>query len=172
MTPPPTLPDQACRQRFFEQISPQTDPELVHLLGLLRTVSHALYRIGESRLEPVNLSYAQYRVLMALLYSEQMEGQPSLNPSEISRLHGTSRNTISALIRSLEAAGLVERRLDLGDRRKFNICLTARGRDIVEQQTDQLFAAMAQAFTVLDGEERAIFGRLLTKLATTLTPSP
>lgn len=157
-------------QCFVQEISPQTNPELVRLIGQLRTVSHALYQIGETNLEPVGLSYAQYRVLMALLFSERMEQQPSLNPSEISRLHSVNRNTVSALIRRLEELELIERELDTADRRKFNIRLTEAGRRVVQQHTHRLFDALQAALADLTAEEIAAFGQILAKLNVALNP--
>lgn len=118
------------------------------------------------------MSVAQYRILMTLLFSEQSEGRAALNPSEISRMRGTSRNTISALIRSLEQDGLVARELDPHDRRKFNIGLTDAGRDAVRRHADAHFALVEAVFAVLDEEEVAVFGRILTKLTAAVPDQP
>ena len=113
--------------RFSQELSPETNPEVIRLMGQLRMVSHSLYVSSEQNLSESGLSYAQYRILVSLLYNEMIEGNPTLNPSEISHMQGTSRNTVSALIRSLEEAALIVRELDADDRRKFNIRLTDAG---------------------------------------------
>jgi DNA-binding MarR family transcriptional regulator len=150
--------------RFFQGLNPATNPETLRLMGQLRQVAHSMYQVSESSLQAADLSYAQYRVLMALLFSEQIEGRGSLNPSEISRMQGTSRNTISSLIRSLEGASLVERELDPQDRRKFNICLTDAGRRIVHDHAHSHSSLIDSVFDVLDDTEVRDFGRILTKL--------
>ena len=150
--------------RFLSELSPETDAETMHLMSQLRSVAHAMYRIGESSLDETKLSMAQYGLLMTLLFSERMEGKSAMNPSEISRRRGTNRNTISALVRTLEADGFIERELDQDDRRKFNIRLTDSGRNLVEEHAHGHFNTMNQVFASLTKAERAALGKILTKL--------
>lgn len=157
--------------RFFHQISPETNSETLHVLGELRRVSHSMYQLGESSLEDAGLSYAQYRVLLLLLFSEEIEQCNALNPSQISRRQGTNRNTVSALLRHLEKDGLVERELDPHDRRKFNIRLSEAGRQLVRAHAHNHFQTMHNVFAVLDAEEVDWFGRILAKLNTQLERS-
>lgn len=150
--------------QFSQMLSPQSDPRVMELMGKLRTVSHAIYQRGESSLNEAGLSFAQYRVLLGLLFSEEIEGRDGLNPSEISERQGTNRNTISSLVRSLESADLITRALDPNDRRRFNICLTAAGRALVREHATAHFATVDEIFGVLDEQEMADFGRILDKL--------
>lgn len=149
---------------FLSDLSPETDAETMHLMSQLRSVAHAMYRIGESSLDETKLSMAQYGLLMTLLFSERMEGKAGMNPSEISRRRGTNRNTISALVRTLEADGFIKRELDQNDRRKFNIRLTDTGRNLVQDHAHDHFGAMNRVFASLTKEERQNLGRILTKL--------
>jgi DNA-binding MarR family transcriptional regulator len=96
--------------------------------------------------------------------SEAIQGRDELNPSEISEIQGTSRNTISALIRSLEENGLVERRLDQQDRRRFNISLTEAGQDLLKQHARQHFEMIGNCFTSLDETERDNLRLIMLKL--------
>jgi DNA-binding MarR family transcriptional regulator len=89
-----------------------------------------------------------------------------LNPSEISERHGVSRNTVSALIRTLEEDGLVARSLDPDDRRKFNITLTENGRSLVTGHARQHFQTISQCFGTLSSEEQETLRQLLNKLNT------
>ncbi len=108
-------------QRLVQTLNPKIDPTVMRLMDEMRLVAHALRLIGEDSLEASGLTYAQFRVLMALFVAAEIEGRDELNPSEISQRQGTSRNTISTLIRSLEEDGCIERRLDQADRRRVNI---------------------------------------------------
>lgn len=163
-----SLPSAEKRQKwmaFVQMLSPQIDPHAVRLMDELRMVSHTLYQIGESSLAAAGLSYAQYRILMGLYFAEKMEGRSELNPSEISDRQGTSRNTISSLIRSLEDEGLVERHLDKTDRRKFNICLTAAGRQMVSDHASRHMDVVGTCFGTLTAEEQDVLSELLAKLS-------
>lgn len=151
---------------FVESLNPEIDPITVRLMEKMRMVSHIFYQIGESSLTAAGLSYAKYRILMNLMFCEEMEGRDELNPSEISERQGTSRNTISALIRDLEEEGLVERRLDQNDRRKFNIRLSEAGRELVRTHASRHLHMVGQCFGVLNTEEQETLNQMLTKLGT------
>jgi DNA-binding MarR family transcriptional regulator len=130
----------------------------------LRQVAHQLYRLNETSMEAAELSYAQYRVLMHLAFHEWLGDTDGLNPSEISAHQGTSRNTISALIRGLEEAGLIERRLDEADRRRFFIRLSEAGRRKVRDHANRHLQLAAQVFSVLSSDEMERLSGLLRKL--------
>ena len=87
-----------------------------------------------------------------------------MNPSAISAQQGTGRNTVSALIRSLEDDGLIERRLDDNDRRRFNIALTDAGRQRVRQHANSHMQFVDHIFAAFSAEEMETLGGLLQKL--------
>lgn len=150
---------------FVQRLNPDIEPQAVRLMDEMRMVSHTIYQIGESSLQNTGLSFAKYRVLLGLLFSEEIEGRPELNPSEISARQGTSRNTISGLIRTLEDEGLVERRLDQNDRRKFNIRLSATGRELVQRHAHRHMSTIGGCFSSLTAEEQSTLSHLLKKLS-------
>ncbi|HCB50734.1 MAG TPA: hypothetical protein DEP47_14765 [Chloroflexi bacterium] len=155
------------REQWMELIHvlhPDVDPGSIRLMDEVRQTAHSLRIIGKHSLAAAGLSYAKYRLLMSLMVSEEFDGRAELNPSEISERQGTSRNTISALIRDLEIDGLIERRLDQNDRRKFNIRLTDAGREKVREHAGEHFMAIADCIGVLDKEEMETLSHLMTKL--------
>ncbi|MCA9972217.1 MAG: winged helix-turn-helix transcriptional regulator [Anaerolineales bacterium] len=151
--------------RFVQSLSPEIDPRAVRLMDELALVSRSIYHVSETSLEEAGLSFAQYRVLMHLFFAEQMGDRGELNPSEISDRQGVSRNTTSALIRNLEDDGLVERRLDPDDRRRFNISLTANGRSLVSDYARQHLATIGSCFAVLSSDEQETLSQLLHRVA-------
>lgn len=151
---------------FVRTLSPEIDPKAMGLMDEVRFVSRAIHHVGAQSLDEAGLSFAQYTVLMHLLFAEEMGDRGELNPSEISHRQGVSRNTISALIRSLEEDGLVERRLDPNDRRRFNISLTEEGRARVTAYARQHLAKMGSCFSVLTDQEQESLYHLLRKVRT------
>ena len=149
---------------FVQTRHPEIDPKSIQLMDEMRQVAHLLRQMGENSLTTAGLSYAKYRLLMGLMISEDYEGKVGLNPSEISERQGTGRNTISALIRDLEGDGLIERTLDLQDRRKFNIRLTLAGRDKVGQHSKNHLETIANCFDILDQDEKIYLAKLITRL--------
>lgn len=149
---------------FVQALSPEIDPKAIGLMDEMRFVSRAIHHVAEQSLNDAGLSFAQYKVLMYLLFAEQMGDRGELNPSEISNRHGVSRNTMSSLIRNLEDAGLVERELDPDDRRRFNISLTENGRSLVTDYARQHLANVGSCFSVLSAEEQETLSQLLRKV--------
>ncbi len=150
--------------KFAQSIDTDITPQAVRIMGKWRRISHALHQVGTASLADSGLSEAQYLVLMSLYMSEQIDGRTELNPSEISKWRGTTRNTISSLIRGLEKEGFVERHLDQQDRRKFNICLTATGRRKVSKHAQQQFSTVGSCFNKLSTAEQNTLDNLLIKL--------
>ncbi|HFQ93159.1 MAG TPA: MarR family transcriptional regulator [Anaerolineae bacterium] len=153
---------------FVQSISPDISPQAVRIMGQWRRVSHAVQQIGQASLADSGLTEAQYLALMSLYINEKIEGRSEMNPSEISKWRGTSRNTTSALIRRLEDAGYIERRLDEQDRRKFNIALTEAGRAKVSQYAHMQFEIVGGCFNALSDAEQSQLGDLLVKLSQNL----
>lgn len=149
---------------FAESLHAAGDPRAMRLMDQLRQVAHQMYRLGETSLNEAGLSSAQYRVLMSLLFDEWLGNVGGMNPSEISAQQGTGRNTVSALIRNLEDDGLIERRLDESDRRRFNIGLTETGRQRVRQQATRYFQFAGGIFHGFTAEEMETLSTLLQKL--------
>jgi MarR family 2-MHQ and catechol resistance regulon transcriptional repressor len=151
-------------QGFMRSVHPEGNPQAAQLMEELRRVAHQLYQLGEASLASAGLSYAQYRVLMSLMFCEWAGADDGLNPSEISAHQGTSRNTVSALIRQLEDDKFVDRHLDNDDRRRFNIHLTDAGRQIVLDHVGRHAQMIDALFSVLSPEEIETLSRLLHAL--------
>jgi len=149
---------------FAESLYAAGEPRAMRLMDQLRQVSHQMHRLGEASLDEAGFSSAQYRVLMSLLFDEWLGHHDGMNPSEISDQQGTGRNTVSALIRSLEEDGLIERRLDENDRRRFNIGLTEVGRQRVRQQANRYMQFADGIFAAFTTEEMDRLSALLQKL--------
>lgn len=149
---------------FMQAIEPDISPQAVRLIGDVRRIGYALQQISQASVAESGLSHSQYQILLSLYMQEQVYGRSQLNPSEISRVHGTTRNTVSSLIRSLEDDGLIERRLDKQDRRKFNICLTENGRALVNQFAQKHIRIVGGCFNSLSQEQQAILAQLLDQV--------
>jgi DNA-binding MarR family transcriptional regulator len=124
-------------------------------------VSHQIHQLSASSLEEARISYPQYRILMGLYFCEWAGKCDGLNPSQISDQQGTSRNTVSALIRGLEDQGLVERYLDQADRRRFNIHLTEAGRRLIINQAGRHAQMINNLFSALSADESELLRNLL-----------
>lgn len=166
------LHDKERRQKwmaFVQNFHPNIDPQTIRLMDEMGFVARSLHHLREQSIEAAGLSFAQYGVLMHLFFAEQMGDHGELNPSEISERQGVSRNTMSSFIRNLEDEGLVERRLDPDDRRRFNISLTEDGRSLVATYMHDHLDTVEQCFSGLNAAERETLFTLLQKLGMHVT---
>jgi DNA-binding MarR family transcriptional regulator len=161
----PTPPSPHRRWRELAQLlNPDIDPTTLQIWEEFYRVAYTLRRIGEGSLAAAGLSHPQYRILLSLLRAEHFGDEGGLNPSEISRTLGVSRNAVSALVRSLEQAGLIARSLDPADRRRFDLTLTEAGRDLARRHARHHTATIGRCFESFDEGERGELARLLHKL--------
>lgn len=87
----------------------------------------AFNRLYKPILDPLGLTYPQYLVMMALW---EKDGQ---GVGELGDLLFLESNTLTPLIKRLEAAGLVKRARDTEDERQVRVSLTASGRELLKQ---------------------------------------
>ena len=93
------------------------------LRRLTLTLEQLRHRYGE-------IAGVGYTDVMALgnLYADG-----PLSAADLATRLGITRSSVTALMDRLEAAGLVERRADPGDRRRLRLTLTAQGREAVQR---------------------------------------
>lgn len=87
----------------------------------------AFNRLYKPILDPLGLTYPQYLVMMALW---EKDGQ---GVGELGDLLFLESNTLTPLIKRLEAAGLVKRARDMEDERQVRVSLTAGGRELLKE---------------------------------------
>jgi len=87
----------------------------------LYTVSRLITQCYQPWLSKMNLTYTQYIVLMVLW---EKDSQPV---NDIAKRLYLETNTVTPLIKRLEAAGIVTRKKDQADARKTIVSLTAKG---------------------------------------------
>jgi DNA-binding MarR family transcriptional regulator len=138
---------------FIREVSPEADPTSVILFGLMQHTNNLLLQAAEKHLDTAGLSWAKMRLLINLHRAEK-HGAACMQPSELSELQGISRNTVSALIASLEEDGLISRELHDTDRRKFLIRLTPEGRKLLKAKLKGQFMFVTSCFEELTAAER------------------
>ena len=153
------------REQFHRMLTEHgiTHPQGVEMSRLIKMAANAYETILADFLRDENLSGPRYRLLFRLYMEEKRTGGGVL-PSYLSKTQNVSRNTISALLRSLEDQGLIVRTLDPDDRRQFNIQLSAAGRELVKTSTPEHVKFLNQLLSDLSSEEQNQLADLLVKL--------
>ena len=88
----------------------------------LYSTSRAITQAYKSLLDPLNLTYSQYVVMMALWEHD------GLVISKIAEATGIGNATLSPLLKRLESNGYIKRQSEDRDERKKRIALTRAGR--------------------------------------------
>lgn len=91
----------------------------------LYSATLAMQQAYRPLLEPLGLTYPQYLVLSALW---TFDAPPTVG--EITRTVQLESNTLTPLLKRLEAMGLLERNRDPADERQVRVALTAEGEDM------------------------------------------
>ena len=121
----------------------------------------AMTRLYKPLLEPFNLTYPQYLVLTAL---SEKDG---VKVGELGDRLQLETNTLTPLVKRLEAAGLVSRQRDKADERVVRVALTAQGQDVVTA-AHACIPQKVLAATGLSAEELQDLNRKLKTLQTAL----
>ena len=86
-----------------------------------------VHRVLSQLLATLDLSLAQHEILLMI------RQHPGLTQMELSERLLVVKSNVSALLKKLEARGLVDRTQDAQDGRNKNLHLTSRGERLVEQ---------------------------------------
>ncbi len=150
--------------RIVEQWSrerPDLDFDALAVLGRLFRVSELADTALATGLADERDERGWFDVLAALRRS----GAPyALNPTELSRTMLLSSGGTTKRLDRLEAAGLVERRPDPGDRRGTLVRLTRRGKALIDRAVARHVANEEAILRVLTSAEQRSLDRLLRKL--------
>jgi DNA-binding MarR family transcriptional regulator len=136
------------------------DRQAMEMVLLMHRVTNAVvYDLESTVHRPAGWSWSAFRAVFTLWVSGGLE------PSKLAEQSGMSRQAVSALAKTLEVDGLIERHAVSGDGRSVSLALTTEGRDQIERifrlhnQREQRWAS------ILTDDERNTLTTLLNKLA-------
>lgn len=125
---------------------------------LLNDVARMIRAFTAEALAPLGISPRQASILFALsarrVYSQQALGE----------LLGIDRTSMVAFINKLEAMELVSRKINAGDRRVYDVSLTAKGEGLVAQVDQIVRDAQRRFLHPLTEAETEQLSQLLFKL--------
>ena len=130
---------------------------------LLSDTARLMRRDFERRARPVGLTRAQWQALFNLARNE------GCNQATLADLLDVEPITLARVIDRLEASGLVERRLDPGDRRARLLFLGERAHPLLEELRALGAETREVALAGISEEERHQLARLLTRMRANLS---
>lgn len=132
-----------------------------NLIGYhLRVAQEASFQAFAKAAGKADLKPGWYALLTALAETE------SMTPSELSRICGRDRSTLTSSLKSLVNRGLIERRWNPEDQRSYSVRLTEEGR----RMQARLYAIATIHDRRLDeivGEDKAVLLAVLGRIAAT-----
>ena len=140
-----------------------SEEEGAQLAEALRAVQWRLRRRSHAELEDLGVTPAQGRLLRVVARCEEPPRMGQL----AERLHIAPRS-VTDLVDPLEAAGLLRREQDPGNRRAWRLVLTDDGHRVDAELRRRTAASAAAAFGVLDPGERTALLRLLRRVEAAL----
>ena len=126
---------------------------------LLRTGSDLLAAF-ETILGRSGLSQGRFLTLIVM----NRTPDEAVNPSTLAHKVGVKRATMTGLLDGLVKDGLIERRAHPQDRRKIGVCLTACGRQILDDMLPDYYRHIARLMAFLTEGERQTLVSLLKKV--------
>jgi DNA-binding MarR family transcriptional regulator len=138
----------------------------LELANDLRPVLFQIHRHLRRELHSLGVTGGQVSLLGAI------HGQPGIGVAELAQREGTSAPSISGHVDRLEAAGLVARTRDTGDRRRIGLNLTAEGNRVVRAVRSRRTAWLASRLAQLDAGDRAAVAAAIEPLQRLLRVTP
>jgi DNA-binding MarR family transcriptional regulator len=137
------------------------------VIGRLGRLARVLGPAVESVFARHGLNTGEFDVLATLRRS----GDPfTLTPGVLARELMHSPAATTNRLDRLEAAGLITRALDPGNRRSMLVTLTERGREVIDAAVVEHVANEQRLLAALDGDETAALDRALRALLADLEP--
>ena len=117
-----------------------------------------IYHTGDILKKRARQFFARYGItdvqfnLMELLYY-QADGEKGLTQAELGRMLVVNRSNVTSLLDRMEKADLVKRAHVPGDRRFNAVCLTPRGREVLEGVEERYMKEVEKVMGALTGSE-------------------
>lgn len=141
-------------------------------LGLLvHDVGRLLRRLVDSKAQSLGLTSAQWRVLSAVFRAEYQNQEP-LNQATLADQMDVEPITLSRQIDRMEAAGMIERRPDPGDRRAYRLFLTEEARPLVAKFRAVAAGCVNEALAGVTDAEIDLVNDVLSRIRANLVGKP
>lgn len=140
---------------------PIDHPSRRRLPPLLRRTWYSLNQAFRRRLGPLNLTPDQFTVLRWL----HEKSDTPLTQRQLADLMASDPNTVTSVLNRMEAAGLIERKTHLTDRRAKNVLLLPHGNTIYAKARRIAVDLQAEVMNAVPKAQRARFLEQLEAVA-------
>lgn len=159
-TAPGTHPLEEQRLALQEDLLPGCDPLKVQAMIWIFRAFSAVNNAQAEELRPLRLSPSAFNVLMALLNTPEHV----LEPCQLADRLLVSRPSVTGLLDTLQAKGLITRRPHAADGRRVLVELTDDAAALLRDHVDRHYAEQERLFGDLDADELATLVSLLRRV--------
>jgi DNA-binding MarR family transcriptional regulator len=135
---------------------------------LIHDVARLLRRRIDQKAQAVGLTSAQWRVL-AMVARAEFRNEVPPNQAAIADQMDLEPITLSRLVDRMEAAGMIERRPDPGDRRAHRLYLQEAARPLVNEFREVATSCLTGALSGVSDAEIDMVTEILTRVRNNLT---
>lgn len=153
--------DQQIEQNSNHELGQDIDPVVQKLMKTFLQFNKAAW--GQHQRAIAGCKPSEIRVLFCIKKGCRPE-TGEIKVSEISKMLLVTSPTVTQLLKGLEANGLIERHLDLHDRRSVGVRLTKQGEEVTRQAQGSLVASLQGLIAYLGEEESNQLVELLSKV--------
>jgi MarR family transcriptional regulator, organic hydroperoxide resistance regulator len=142
-----------------------TDAELDPVLRFMRvmwSVDHGLHKVSKRMASDIGLTGPQRLAIRIIGRS------PGMAAGELASLMHLDPSTVTGILRRLEDARMIMRRVDPADARRTCLTLTQRGRSVDRRSAGTIEAAVRRTLASMSSHQVAAASQLLTALAAEL----
>jgi len=133
-------------------------PALANLIGYyLRIAQEASFQAIRQAAGKADLKPGWYTILTIL------SDNPGLTPTELSKLCGRDRSTLTSTLNGLDARGLIARRRKAGDQRSYGVKLTAAGEAML-RKLQVIAHAHDEKLDAIAGKDKPLLMTLLRRI--------
>ena len=152
------------RSRAFpSSVGVLPDNGVLSFLRLLWAIDHGMQQRSRSMARTIGVTGLQRLVIRILgVY-------PRLTPSQLAALLHLHASTVTDVVQRLQRRGLLLRRIDPADRRRFRLVLTARGRAIGARRKDTIETLLQGVLAEVAAEDLAAAERVLSAVGQRLS---
>jgi len=141
------------------------------LFLLVHDVARLLRRTVDQRAQTIGLTSAQWRILSAVARAELLNHEP-LNQAALAEQMDMEPITLSRHIDRMQAAGMIERRPNPGDRRAYFLYVTEESKPLLRSFGALSADCIAGALAGISEDEVRLVTDILSRMRTNIVAKP
>ena len=139
------------KSAFVPDINAAVQEDAAHLADFILFSQRRCILQLSPTLTEAKISYPQF---FLLAYLEDLAPNESISMGRVAQMMGHSTAAATGMIDKLQVLGMIQRTMAASDRRKIMVCITEKGRDLVQQMRGRIAGDLARMMAEPDTRAR------------------